>query len=403
MELHSGSLYWPTTLKQYPEYPKLDQPAECDVLIIGGGEAGAQMAHRLSLYNIDTILVEKNTVAGGSSSANTGLLQFANDKMLTSFAKKLGEDKAVKFYKRCLKAIDDLEVYTRNLEFSSDFIRRKSLFYASSRSDVKKLLKEYEMLRKHRFPVSLLQPHEISTFFPFEKDLAILSDLDAEINPFKLVVALIREAHKNGVRVYENTEVLGHEFAKDSGGTHTFRTPKGTIEAKHVIYCTGYATAEFANIKKAVNNRSYAIVTQPVKDLSSWHERVLIWETKQPYLYMRTTPDNRIVAGGLDEQIKDPTDDPGVLREKGDELLRLVREHFPVIPDLAIAHEWSATFGESRDGLPFMGNHPKHENVFFLLGYGGNGSVYCTIGADIIKDLILYGYSPDSALTALDR
>ncbi|PYZ97444.1 hypothetical protein CR205_02265 [Alteribacter lacisalsi] len=403
MKLHTGSLYWPTTLKQFPSYPKLEEPAECDVLVIGGGMSGAIMAYRLSEYNVNTILVEQNTVASGSSSANTGLLQYANDKMLHSFTKKLGEETAVQFYKRCLKAIDDLEVTVRRLEYKCDFTRRKSLFYASSRSDVKKLRKEFETLRKHHFPVSLLEPHEIRSIFPFEKDLAILSDLDAEVNPFKLTTALVRQAHKNGVQVYENTEVLGHDFSGTQGGNHTFRTPKGVIEAKHVIYCTGYATAEFATIKKAVLNRTYAIVTHPVKDLSAWHDRALIWETKQPYLYMRTTPDNRIIAGGLDEPVSEPAEEPGVLREKGDELLELVRWHFPHISNLAIAHEWSAAFGESKDGLPFIGKHPKHKNVYFLLGYGGNGTVYSALGADIIKDLILYGFSHDSPYVELGR
>ncbi|MBM7097889.1 FAD-dependent oxidoreductase [Bacillus sp. H-16] len=399
MTLHTGSLYWPTTHKHTAVYPKLTGDAECDVLIIGGGEAGALMAYTLSEHRVSTILVEKNTIAGGSASANTGLIQFSNDKMLTDLAKKIGEKAAVQFYKRCLKATDDLEVITKRLTYKSDYKRRKSLFYASSKGDEKKLRKEYDMLKKHGFPVSLLEPHEIRSLFPFEKEIAIISDLDAELNPYKLAVSLVQEASRNGVQVYENTEVLGHDFS-DGGGR--FRTTKGTIRAKKVVYATGYETAEFTTIKKAVLNRSYAITTHPVKDLNMWYDRALIWETARPYLYMRTTPDNRIIAGGLDVSASEPESDPDKVKGKGWELLSLVQEHFP-IRDLAVAHEWSATFGEAKDGLPFIGRHPKHENVYFLLGYGGNGTVYCTIGAEIIKDLILYGYSHDAPLVALDR
>ncbi|WP_026690278.1 NAD(P)/FAD-dependent oxidoreductase [Alteribacter aurantiacus] len=399
MTLHTGNLFWPTTVQHKPEYPKLSGDVECDVLIIGGGESGSLMAYTLSEHRVSTILVDKATIGSGSSSANTGLLQFSNDKMLTDFSKRIGEKAAVQFYKRCLKSVDDLEVITKRLEYKTDFIRRKSLFYASDKGDAKKLRKEFDLLKKHGFPVNLLEAHEIGSLFPFEKDLAILTDLDAEVNPLKLAVSLVREAHKNGVQVFENTEVLGHEFS-DGGGL--FRTPKGTIRAKKVIYSTGYETAQFASIKKAALNRSYAIVTHPVKDMSFWYEKAMIWETARPYLYMRTTPDNRIIAGGLDDNHTEPESDPDRLKGKGWELLSIIQEHFP-LRDLQVAHQWSATFGESKDGLPFIGRHPKYDHVYFLLGFGGNGTVYCTLGAEVIKDLILYGYSHDAPLLALDR
>lgn len=45
---------------------------------------------------------------------------------------------------------------------------------------------------------------------------------------------------------------------------------------------------------------------------------------------------------------------------------------------------WCGTFSSTKDGLPFIGNWPGKERIFFDLGYGGNGITFSMIGAQII-------------------
>ena len=175
MKLHNGSLYWPKTISSTQKYPELRESLTCDVLIVGGGMSGALCAHTLSAYNLKTVLVEKRIVGSGSSSANTGLLQFSNDKMLHEFIKEIGKDQAVRFYKMCLKAVDELEKTARSLSKPVEFNRRKSLYYASDSGDVSKLKKEFKALSKHGFPVSFLEEDEIVERFGFKKPAALLT------------------------------------------------------------------------------------------------------------------------------------------------------------------------------------------------------------------------------------
>ena len=72
----------------------------------------------------------------------------------------------------------------------------------------------------------------------------------------------------------------------------------------------------------------------------------MIWETARPYLYMRTTPDNRIIAGGLDEEI--PNQDQRELRAKNqsDVLLEEVKSYFP-LEALEVDYAWGAVFGNT--------------------------------------------------------
>lgn len=62
---------------------------------------------------------------------------------------------------------------------------------------------------------------------------------------------------------------------------------------------------------------------------------------------------------------------------------RKVRKLFPDLP-FETEMVWCGTFSTTKDGLPFIGNWPDKERMFFDLGYGGNGITFSMIGAQII-------------------
>ena len=149
-------------------------------------------------------------------------------------------------------------------------------------------------------------------------------------------------------------------------------------------------------------NRTFAIITNPISSFRNWKDRCLIWETKRPYFYMRTTVDGRIIAGGLDEETIESPRDPRILQIYADRLLARIKEHFPYL-QLKAEYVYGATFGESKDGIPFIGEHPNKKNLYYCLGFGGNGTVYSAFGSTIIKDLIINGNHPDADLVRLNR
>ncbi|KIL52957.1 NAD(P)/FAD-dependent oxidoreductase [Jeotgalibacillus campisalis] len=399
MKLHNGELFWPETVEKQIDYPPLNTEVTCDVLIIGGGMAGALCAEELSHTPFKTVLAEKGRIGSGSSSANTGLLQYSNDKMLHEMAEEIGEDQAVHFYKLCLEAVDELQQVSGPLTPPVDFIRRPSLYYASDESDVSKLQKEYEMLNKHGFEVEFYDKELIKERFGFEKPAALMTHGDAEVNPLKLVKALINTANGRDVDVFENTHLT--EEGKE-GEYWCFASPDGRIKAMHVIYSTGYETISFAKSLGAELNRTFAIATTPVESLERWSYQALIWETKRPYFYMRTTADNRIIAGGLDQEELTGTLDEDVIQDRAAKLLKRIKEHFPDL-DIDVSHAWAASFGESKDGLPYIGEHSEKDNIYFCLGYGGNGTVYSKLGAKMLCELIHGKPSEGADIVKLDR
>lgn len=401
MDLYKGSLYWPTTLAnvEVPEYPTLNKEIICDCLIIGGGMSGALCSYLLAKSSLNIVLVDKRKVSTGSSSANTGLLQYANDKMLHEFAETIGEEKAVRFYQLCYEAMKKLQVIAESLQVDVQFQSRKSLYYATDENDVEKLQKEYKLLKKHGFDAAYLTAEEIEKTYGFKKPAAILTSGDAEINPQRFVVELIKEANQKNVQVFEHTEVTEEGVYN---GYWKFTSDNGVIYAKKVIYSTGYEGIDFAQKEGGELHRTYAIVTSPLPRFPMWKDQCLIWETKRPYFYMRTTLNNRIIAGGLDEDKMEAPANQVILAKYGENLLKKVKEHFPDY-QMEVEHVYGATFGESDDGIPYIGEHPEKDNVFYCLGYGGNGTVYSMFGADILCGLIINGNHPDSDLVRLDR
>lgn len=400
MNLKTGKLLWPDTVTEQPKYEKLTGTVDCDVLVIGGGVTGALCAHALMEQGVNTVIVDKRLIASGSSSANTGLLQFASDQMLTSCIELFGEADSVRFYQLCKEALDKIERITRMLEMSPDYIRRSSLYFASCLKDVDQLKREYNSLKQAGFDVEWWDRGKVERHYSFSKEAAILCKEDAEINPFKFSLSLIKHHASRGMRVFEQSAIVSHTAFDDH---IEFYTREGRIRAKYGVFATGYETEQIKRNPNAELSTTYSIATAPVPSFDGWHEQSLIWETARPYLYVRTTVDNRIIVGGLDEVYSNVAVRDTLLAQKQQLLLDELKKLFPRIPNLQIEYSWSATFGSTIDGLPMIGTQPEFPRCYFALGYGGNGTAYSTIAAEIIRDLIVKGSHPDAHLFRFDR
>lgn len=382
MKLTTGETYWDKTAKPISRFPSLEKDYQTDILIIGGGMSGTLAAFKLASAGKKVTVIDRAEVGKGSSSANTGLLQYASDTMLSEFADKIGEEDAVLFYKMCLESMDELTKIASRLPETTGYRLRDSIYYASTPEDVDKLEREYSYLKKHDFPAEFLAHQKLVEEYGIDKPGALRTWHDAEVNPYQFIQALTAENLKMGVTYFEHTAV-----DMDSLSEMTIMTDSGTeISFESIIIATGYSKLYSELNGKAQMNQTYAIATKPI-DGELWKDQVMVWETKKPYLYFRTAPGGRMIAGGLDEESSDLHDDPEFIQQKGQEILDEILEMFPHL-DVEIEDAWNSLFGISKDGLPFIGNAPHQDNVYYLLGFEGNGTCYSMAGASIILDLV---------------
>ncbi|MBE1441996.1 NAD(P)/FAD-dependent oxidoreductase [Paenibacillus sp. OAS669] len=402
MDLFTGKLLWPDTLPQPPQYPSLEEDITCDVLIIGGGVAGALCGYYLMKQGVNAVLVDKRSIGAGTTAANSGILQCSNDKSLTSCIHSFGEQNGVRFYQLCRDAVNELGRICAELDLDAEYLKRSCLYVASQENDLASLRKEYELLHRYGFSVSYWEEEQISRSFSFHKPGAIYSEGDAVFNPYKLANGLIEIlSRKFGLRVYTDTEIRSHVAYENHLVFHT-RTRR-TITAAKAVIATGYEAQMMKRNPNAMLESTFAVATQRLKAFPGWYEQCLIWETARPYLYIRTTADNRIIIGGMDEATANAQERDAMLLRKKELLLAETIKLFPELGRLQAEYSWSATFGSTHDGLPLIGTQEEFPHCYFALGYGGNGTVYCTIAGQIISSLIASGSHPDAHLFRFDR
>jgi glycine/D-amino acid oxidase-like deaminating enzyme len=182
---------------------------------------------------------------------------------------------------------------------------------------------------------------------------------------------------------------------------HTSRGRR--VRARQLVVANGYEAESDFTLRVGTLTNTFALVTEPVKAFPGWPaNRCLIWDTADPYLYLRTTADDRILIGGYDEPFRDAKKRDQQLPMKTRALKRRLAQFFPNIP-YEVATTWAGTFGTSPDGMPYIGQHPSRAKTWFALGCGGNGIVFGLIAAEIIRAGILGESDPDAALFGFER
>lgn len=398
MDLRSGLPYhWIVNGLPF-QYPMLDHDLQCDVLVVGGGITGALCAHACATAGMDVAVVEARSIATASTSASTALLQYEIDTPLHVLAEKIGEADAARSYLLCASAVGELLALADQVG-PCDATSRISLQYASRRGDVEGLRKEHAIRAKHGIETDLLDARAIKARFGFRKPAGLLSQVAAEIDPYRFTHLLLQDVLRMGGRVYDRTPV--DRFEKHDPGFDIRTENKAHIRAGHLIMATGYESQRYLDEPGIDLNSTYAVASQRIDQMEIWHRNCLIWETASPYLYLRTTPDGRALIGGLDEPFRNPKRRDALLDRKAKQLSRAFKKLFPTIP-FEPEYQWCGTFGSTPDGLPYIDIDPK-TGAWFVLGMGGNGITFSQIGAQIVRHAIQGKSHPDAAMFRFGR
>ena len=400
LDLRTGRPVWLLNEKRITGHRKLAKDIRCEVAVVGGGVSGALIAHRLVNSGRQVIIVDTRDIGLGSTMASTAILSYEPDVHLIDLISQIGKRSAVRAYRAGLEALDSLEQTIKTLDDTCDFRRRESLYLASNRKDARMVRRECETRQKHDFKVELLTRRELAKSYSLRAPCAILTRQSAEVNPLKLTLALIRSAQKRGLKVFSHTAVKSY---RRRGKESVLTTGDDFhIRARHVVFATGYETQQFLKQKRVHLASSFAIASSAGTKFPKGREWPVIWESARPYLYVRSTVDGRIVAGGEDVDFVDEAKRDNLLARKTKTLEKKIRKMFPHV-SWKLATAWTGTFAESRDGLPYIGPHKGFPGAQFALGYGGNGITFATIASALIPDLISGTHNSDSRLFRFDR
>jgi len=379
----------------------LDADIRCDAVVLGAGITGAMIAHELVDAGFDTVVVDRREVAWGSTAASTGLLQYEIDVPLTDLMAMRGRECATRAYLACRDAIGKLDQLARTVAADVGFERKRSLYLASTPEDREKLRAECDLRREIGIDVDFLSDSDICARFPFRRSAALLSYDAAQVDTYGFAHALLRYAAARGLRVFDRTPVVDIDASRR--GVRLVAENRCVIRARHLVFATGYETRDYFDESVAKLASTYAVASEPLPPRETWGEdECLIWESGRPYLYLRTTSDRRVVVGGEDEPFRDAKRRDRLLPAKTETLVGRVKALFPDT-DFRPAFAWTGTFGDTKDGLAYVGAHPRWPSSLFALCYGGNGITYGVLAAELVRDALRGRHNDNADLFRFDR
>lgn len=384
MDIRSNEPFWLIKNALPQSYPSLKESLSSEVLVIGAGITGALIAYKLIEEGKKVIMVERRDVCNGSTAASTSMLQYEIDVPLHQLIDQVGLTCAVSSYQNCEKAISELKQIVTKIGSNCGFEFKKSVYFTSAKKDISFLKNEFEARKEHGFDVKWLSKEELEKL-GLKAYAAIESKSGAVMDIYKFANDLLKYCSDKGLRLYDRTYI---EEIKSKNEKLFAKTNDGlALEVDDVIHCTGYESTETIR-ENIVNLKStFALASEAFKTLPKAFKDRIYWNTDSPYLYFRSTDDNRIVMGGGDRDFKNATRRDALLPKKEKDLVKKFQKCFPDIPFVA-DYSWAGTFGETKDGLPYFGKTDPEKKEHYILGFGGNGITFSVMGMDAVMHSI---------------
>ena len=375
----------------------LAEDAEVEAVVIGAGVGGLSCARRLAQHGIETLVLERGTVAGGASGRSGGFLLAGVAAFHVDARERLGAQRARAIYGRTLDA--QREVYELAAELGAgDAVRRVGLLRASaSEEEAEHVRRHAEALRRDGFPAMLVEREDLPGALRRGFFNGCLTENDGALHPARWIRALAAAAERAGARICEGTAVRApvrapHEAELLAGGR--------TVRARHLIVASdGGLPALVPRYDGRVRaRRLHMVATEPLDERLL--ERPVY--TRWGFEYAQQTPDGRMLAGGFSD-----VDGEGSYTDN-DEGSPLVWERIAAwLRDALgahgkVTHRWVGTVGYTDDGLPCAGPVPGQPGLYVLGGYSGHGNVPGYLAGREVADLVA-GEPGEPVLSACAR
>ena len=356
---------------------------QVDVAIIGSGYTGLSCAlHLAEQHGIKSHILEANQTSWGCSGRNAGfILKSTGRKPYSSMIKQWGRDVAHGIYNEVCEGVESVNqlitLIGQHTHIDCEPQSKGYLRVAHKPSMLKTLQQQSKLLAKEfNYKSEILTQEQIKAQYFDSLDAfgAIRFNDGYGINPLKLAWGYQQLAQHAGVCVHTASPVILWE--KNQNNQQVLTTPGGTVTADKVVIATnGYTPKGF---HPAVDNRtlpvlSQIIVTEPLTEsqikASNFLTDNVIMDTRALKYYFRKLPDKRILFGGRGAISGKDADNPYFANR----LLTVLRESFPPLNKINIDYSWSGWISISLDDLPHVCQADEQGNVFYSMGYCGNG------------------------------
>lgn len=369
-----------------PSYGPLTQDAQTQVCVIGAGIAGLTSAYLLLKEGKKVVVLDDSPVGDGQTGRTSAHLASALDDRFYEVTRMHGQDACRRAYQSHAVAIDTIERIAADEQIDCDFVRLDGYLFLAPGQKEKLLDDEFDAARRVGAAVEKV---DHPTLRGFNTGPALQFPRQGRFHPQKYLSGLCRAIDRLGGKIYTATHVNDAQGAdpKKNAPCKVTTDQHKVVIADHVVVATNTPAPinDWAGIyTKQASYRTYVIGCHIPRGAVT---DALYWDMLDPYHYVRLAPGDGehdvLIVGGEDHKTGHTPIDPPF-----DALERWTRERFPQAG--AVTDRWSGQVQEPADGLAYIGVAPTAgENVLVITGDSGMGLTHGTLGAILVRDLIL--------------
>jgi len=351
---------------------KRQLPKQAKIVIIGGGIIGCSTAYHLAEMGCnDVVLIEKGKLTSGSTFHAAGLVgQLRTNANITQL---LGY--SVELYQ-------SLEAKTG---LATGWKMNGGLRLACNQQRWTEVKRQATTAHSFGLDMHLLTPKEAQDLWPIMdiSDLvgAAFLPTDGQANPSDITQSLASGARKKGVQIYEDTEVTGFEFNRDS--ISGVQTDRGTVNCESAVICAGQWSrqlGQFAGVNvPLVSVQHQYLITDKMpsvpSDLPTLRDpdRLTYFKEDVGGLVMGGYEPNPVpwaqdgIPDGFNFTLLDNDWD------HFEPLLEQAIERVPSLADAGIKQMMNGPESFTPDGNFILGEAPERKNVFVGAGFNAFG------------------------------
>ena len=367
-----------------------DLPATTDVIVVGGGIAGASTAYHLAHAGVRTVLLERGRIGSGATATAVGLLSPPMRQPFNETVHFRGEETARRIWAFALRSVAGLaslledrgEAVAAGLDLSGGYVLAEA-------HTLHQVQASHHALEQAGMPVEWLTGEDVRTLTHgrgFRGGYRI--EGGGCVNPGVAADAVAHAAVDAGAVIVEEVDV--GETRREGGFVHC-RTTRGEVKAEMAVYATHVDSRRFSAFvgDEIVPIRGQGMVTLPrphmFKGAYATHWKLNVW---------RSDPEGRLVLGGWRHDAWDRSywkARPEVDHHLQEAIEGWFEQAFPDVAPLEVERRWSGIFGWTADYLPLVGPLPGRTGELVISGFSGGGLPFAFESGRVIASIVTEG------------
>ncbi len=345
-------------------------PRHAKVVVIGGGVVGCSILFHLAKFGWkDTVLLERDELTSGSSWHAAGQIHtISSDPNISRL-----QSYTINLYKE----IEALSGQSVGLHLTGGF------YLASNKTWYDYLRRERSKARYMGLNQEFISPREVADRHPLidpkHYHAALWDDQDGDLDPSGTTYAFAKAARHYGGRYFTHTPATKTRQCAD--GSWDVTTPKGVINAEHVVNCGGLWAREVGHMAGMAlpvqPMEHHYLLTDTIDAVANFGSRLPCGFDYEANLYFRQERDGILL--GTYEPVGVPWKVEGTPWDFGHELLNPNLEHIadrlelgferiPALADAGIRQAINGPFTFGPDGNPMIGPVPGMHNYWCAVG-----------------------------------